>query len=107
MPTDLRRITFGVPELAEALFDYDRYAAQKLTHGTAIAIDVGDPGATAVTVDLLLPETAENNRISLDYDYVNQALIMYCLNHGIPVFDEASVFVKPMGDKIALFCRQG
>jgi hypothetical protein len=103
MPNDLRRITFNSAELLDALVSYDRHADQKLTCGSVAAFRVDEDGERAVTVDLVLAEEPREVQIGLSAEYVNTAVVMYCLNNNIPIFPEENSYLETSGGNVSLY----
>ena len=103
MPTELRRISFDSDELIEAICDYDKYASQKLTCGFVVGLEIFDEPVVHVSVELKMygePETLKNK---LEAKELGAALVMYCLNHNIPIPANSVRYLRKSGANIGLF----
>lgn len=103
MPTEFRRITFGVDDLIEAIVDYDKYGLQKFTCGCIVDVHIEDDPIISVLIELKVFEQTKTVRIKQTAKEVGAALVMYCLNNNIPVPTKAVRYLKKTGDKLALY----
>jgi hypothetical protein len=106
MPSDLRRITFDAAELLEAVVYYDRLADQKLTCGQVVGFKVGADRDRAMSFDLALTETQRRLQIDLHEEYVNAAMMMYCVSNKVPIFPDSDNYFKATERHLKLYSHR-
>lgn len=85
MPREFRRLTFSTHELAEAMTGYDRLARRLPRKSRIVRIDVVEAPAFGMRVGYTAGDAALLESVMLDAAEVGAALVLYCLDHGIPI----------------------
>ncbi len=101
MPTEVRRITFKTGELAEALGTASELSATE-TAAAALSFVQGAGGTAALKLTAG-EESAGGRTIEIAIDEVGSALVKYCLDHGIPIPQQASRSLSINDGKLALY----
>ena len=96
MPTEVRRITFKAGELAEALAAACELSATDIA-AAALSFAKGAGGAAALEL------TAGGQSIAIAIDEVGSALVKFCLDHGVPIPQQASRSLSINDGKLALY----
>jgi hypothetical protein len=102
MPTEMRQIAFQQQEVARALIDYDRRRDNKFPPGKIRTIEIEeDPEIRAtVTIENIKGETTA---MTIGSEILAASLILFCINHKIPIPVEATKRLQKVGDGVALF----
>jgi hypothetical protein len=85
MPTEFRKMTFSLGELATVIEAYDRSAKKILQNQAVASVEISVRSQPTLIVHC--SATGQNGKESfrLDPDYVGAALVWYCINSHIPI----------------------
>ena len=107
MPSEHRQIVFSKKELNAAFAAYRESHDDGIPEGRVIACSIDAHKRVAVLIAFLgegrkKPEVAE-----IPASTVAAALILHCMENGIPIPRQSHKAVQQMGDNIALVVRVG
>ena len=102
MPTEVRRITFRPGELAEAL-RAESLATDVEVDGAILAFTRGEGGVRQIEIAERNAEGGAAKAVTLDADKIGSALVRYCLDHGIPIPQNATRSLTINNGNLALF----
>lgn len=98
MPSDIRHIVFLPSELLAAVSRFRARSGRPLPQGATVR-------AAAPGVRVEVVAGAGPADMVLEGDEVAAALILYCIDYGIPLPQESSKFVQRFGSQIGLVVR--
>ena len=102
MPTEMRQIAFQHQEVARALLEYDRRRDNKFPAGNVRTVEIEeDPDIHAtVTIEAI---NGGSTAVKISAETLAAALILFCINHKIPMPVESTKRLQKVGDGVALF----
>lgn len=100
MPTEVRRITFRMEELGEAL-KADASLGDVALGEAVLSFVKGDGGEDRLQI--AAGAAADSRSVSLDAESVGSALVRYCLDRGVPIPQKAIRSLAINKGKLALF----
>jgi hypothetical protein len=98
MPKEVRQITFNGAEIANAITDYHRRRNLPMPSGNIVRVRVtADPEISAT---LRIQDDANRmNTVEVSAATLAAALILFCINRGIPLPAEAEKRLQRIGDE--------
>lgn len=102
MPREFRRLSFSADEVREAIVRFDRVARRLPRKSRIVRIDVVDQPAFGLRLGCVERDEALLQDVALDAAEVGAALVLYCLDHGIPIPKASTRTVAAVKDGIAL-----
>lgn len=102
MPTEMRQIAFQQQEVARALLEYDRRRENKFPPGNIRTIEIEeDPDIRAtVTIEGI---KGDMKAVKINAETLAASLILFCINHKIPIPVDSTKRLQKVGDGVALF----
>lgn len=100
MPTELRHIVFSAEETFTAVKEYRRRRREPLPDGTMQRFAIWSEPEIRVEFDIGLNGEAET--VASDRDELATALIMYCIDHRIPIPVKSAKFLQVFGESPGL-----
>ena len=102
MPSEVRYLVFSIKELVAAIRDYRRRRSQPLVAGSVIRCNVSTDPEVSAGIDVRSDADGKVYSVTLRTEELAAALIMYCINHRIPMPAAANKSLQMFGDSIGL-----
>lgn len=99
MATEYRQIVFAPKETVRAVVDYRKWRKDPLPDGRFLKFEMRtDP----ISADFTVQAGEGAREFSAAADELASALILFCINHKIPIPAKSKKDLKYVGDKLAL-----
>ena len=100
MPTELRHIVFSAEEAFTAVKEYRRRRREPLPDGTLERFAIWSNPDIRAEFDI--GSDGQLETVGADRDELATALIMYCIDHRIPIPVKSSKFLQVFGESPGL-----
>ena len=102
MPREFRRLSFSTDEVGEAISRYDRLARRLPRKSRIARIDVIEQPGFGLRLGYTDGDEALLQSVVLQAAEVGAALVLFCLDHGIPIPKASTRTVVAGKDEVAL-----
>lgn len=102
MPTEFRHIIFSHEETLTAIVEYRKRTSDPLPSGNVVKfVAIGDPD---IRVEMVIDpdQLRGQRRVVISRDDLATALIMYCIDHHIPMPVKSTKFLQLFGALVGL-----
>ena len=102
MPTEFRHIIFTQDETISAIVEYRRRMSNPLRPGHVTRYDLASEPDIRIDLEITPDTEQKRRRMVVPRDDLATALIMYCIDHRIPMPVKSTKFLQVFGGNVGL-----
>lgn len=102
MPSELRNIFFSALEVLAAIKEHRRRIRKPLPTGTIVRFEISEKDPISVIIEITDDETGGRNNYKIGAEALGAALILFCIDHKIPMPVEAHKSLRREGGGVCL-----
>ncbi len=102
MPTEFRHIIFTEDETVAAIVEYRRRMGTPLPSGNITKYDLMAEPDIHINLEIAPDRQPKRQRLAVKRDDLATALIMYCIDHRIPMPVKSTKFLQVFGGSVGL-----
>jgi len=102
VPSELRQIFFSALEVLAAIKEHRRRVRKPLPTGTIVRFEIAEKEPLFVVIEITDDETGSRNNYKIGAEALGAALILFCIDHKIPMPVEANKSLRREGGGLCL-----